>query len=54
MLSVGECGTKALELVEKQEEKKLLSRLAFWVEVEAVSESCLRSTGMRSFFGASL
>ena len=54
VLSVGESSTEALELVEKQEEKNLLSRLAFWVEVEAVNESCLRSGGMRSFFWCKL
>ena len=39
---VAESGTEGFELVEKQEEKNLLSRFAFWVEVEAVRESSLR------------
>ena len=41
-------------LVEKQELKNLLSRFAFWDEVEAVLEFSLRSAEMRSFFGVSL
>ena len=54
MLSVGESSTGGFGLVEKHEEKNLLSRFAFWVEVDAVREASLRSTGMRSFLGASL
>lgn len=54
VLSVGESSTDGFELVEKHEEKNLFSRFAFWVEVYAVRESSLRSTGMRSFLGASL
>lgn len=53
-LSVLESGVSRSLAGEKQVEKNLLRRFAFWMEEEAVTELSFRLTGMRSFLGASL